>query len=83
MTALFDTWVTGGLQKLLLLIGEIHKSGANRVRKQVWVFASSGMVLSADYACQPRGFTVEFKSPSNGDIPAACGPNSTQQSLVT
>jgi len=35
MTALFDTWVTGGLLKLFLLIGEIHKSGANLVRKQV------------------------------------------------
>jgi len=34
------------------------------------------MILSADYACQQRGFTVEFKSPSNGDIPAACGPYS-------
>jgi enamine deaminase RidA (YjgF/YER057c/UK114 family) len=25
---------------------------------------------------QPRGFTVEFKSPSNGNIPAACRPYS-------
>ncbi len=27
MTALFDTWVTGGRLKVFLLIGEIHKSG--------------------------------------------------------
>ena len=31
MTALFDTWVTGGLLKLFLLIGEIHSSSGGRL----------------------------------------------------
>jgi hypothetical protein len=35
MAALFDTWVTGGLLKLFLLIGEIHELSANLVRTQV------------------------------------------------
>src|SRR5580700_11871884 len=57
MTALFDTWVTGGLPKLFLLIGEIHELSADLVRTQGLSFRFPGNDSSADYACQQRGFS--------------------------